>query len=346
MPTRGEVGVVRDPSGMHVPERAISSTEGFDNCRRCHHGRLSKRFFIYAAFAESGGSVRRVGRSKPQSLPLPLTFPPTQTRGWKFREGGSTSNFQPYHPKIALNQVRQARHRRVLETAKPRKSTIHELKIDNALYADHHTRTLVTRLWQSVYKKYPPELHTHAFTYSKAKEETSNLLRQLTRDKKQKLYPTTEIRHEIAQLGLILASRGPQPNLIAKRNQLLQTLEDLERARKRSSTTAYNASQYEERTTKQFFKQFKSGLANADISSIHITPERDNPDSKSGTTDDSPLIVEEFAKYYTHLSRPKPCVHPNTLLDALASKGISEHQKKILDAPITTYKYSSNTRYD
>lgn len=61
MPTRGEVGVVRDPSGMHVPERAISSTEGFDNCRRCHHGRLSKRFFIYAAFAESGGSVRRVG---------------------------------------------------------------------------------------------------------------------------------------------------------------------------------------------------------------------------------------------------------------------------------------------
>eukprot|EP00962_Isochrysis_galbana_P001722 scaffold454_cov124-Isochrysis_galbana.AAC.16 len=87
-------------------------------------------------------------------------------------------------------------------------------------------------------------------------------MRQLTREKKQRLFlfPTTQTRAEIARIGLMLASRGPLPQLLAQKKQLLNDLEKLEAARKRSSKTAYNASQYEERITKQFFSQFKSGL--------------------------------------------------------------------------------------
>eukprot|EP00962_Isochrysis_galbana_P001692 scaffold438_cov110-Isochrysis_galbana.AAC.9 len=104
-----------------------------------------------------------------------------------------------------------------------------------------------------------PSIHGHAYTYTKAKDETSSeLMRQLTREKKQRLFPTTQTRAEIARIGLMLASRGPLP----QKQQLLNDLdlEKLDAARKRSSKTAYNASQFEERITKQFFSQFKSGL--------------------------------------------------------------------------------------
>ena len=105
-----------------------------------------------------------------------------------------------------------------VETARARKSTSHELKIDTTLYADLKVRRQVSLLWAATYKDYPPNIHSHATTYTKAKEAASALLRQLTREKKQKLYPTTTVRNEIAQVGLMLGARGPKPHLILPRS--------------------------------------------------------------------------------------------------------------------------------
>eukprot|EP00962_Isochrysis_galbana_P037692 scaffold13235_cov118-Isochrysis_galbana.AAC.3 len=132
----------------------------------------------------------------------------------------------------------------------------------------------------------------------------------------------------------MLASRGPLPQLLAQKKQLLNDLEKLEAARKRSSKTAYNASQYEERITKQFFSQFKSGLANADISSLYTITDWDSPDDRGRVTQNNNEIVEEFAHYYAHLARPKPSHNPETLLDALSKKGLSERQRNTLEAPL------------
>jgi hypothetical protein len=80
------------------------------------------------------------------------------------------------------------------------------------------------------------------------------------------------------------------------------------------SQAAYNASQFEERMTKQFFSQFKEGLANTDISFLHQVPDWDSPEARDGTVvSDDALIVDEFARYYTHLSRPKPSHDPEIL---------------------------------
>jgi hypothetical protein len=100
-------------------------------------------------------------------------------------------------------------------------------------------------LWEATYKAFPPSLHGHAVAYSNAKEAVSALLRDLTRKKKQKLFPTTEVRRELAQLGLLMEARGPRPALMAQKEALLQFCETFEGARKRSSQAAYNASQYE-----------------------------------------------------------------------------------------------------
>jgi hypothetical protein len=194
-----------------------------------------------------------------------------------------------------------------VETARARKSITHELKIDNSLYSDQQVRSHVTLLWEATYKAFPPSSHGHAVAYSNAKEAVSALPRDLTRKKKQILFPTTKVCRELAQLGLILGARGPRPALMAQKEALLKKLETLEGARKRSSQAAYNASQYEECMTKQFFSQFKGGFSNTDISTLHSVLDWDSPDVKG----DEVLavetqIVDEFARYYTHFSRPRP----------------------------------------
>jgi hypothetical protein len=89
-------------------------------------------------------------------------------------------------------------------------------------------------LWEATYKAFPPSSYGHAVAYSNAKKAVSDLLRDLTRKKKQKLFPTTEVRRELAQLGLIIGARGPRPTLMAQKEALLKKLETLEGARKRS----------------------------------------------------------------------------------------------------------------
>eukprot|EP00962_Isochrysis_galbana_P019998 scaffold5835_cov138-Isochrysis_galbana.AAC.2 len=67
---------------------------------------------------------------------------------------------------------------------------------------------------------------------------------------------------------------------------------------------------------------FKSGLANADISSLYTITDWDSPDDRGRVTQNNNEIVEEFAHYYAHLARPKPSHNPETLLDALSKKGL------------------------
>jgi hypothetical protein len=82
----------------------------------------------------------------------------------------------------------------------------------------------------------------------------------------------------------------------------------------------------------------KGGLANTDISSLHQVPDLDSPEARDGTvvTDDA-LIVDEVARYYTHLSRPKPKPSHNSeiLLKALEDRGPSDKDSLRLEAPIS-----------
>jgi hypothetical protein len=98
-----------------------------------------------------------------------------------------------------------------------------------------------------------------------------------------------------------MGSRGPQSNLLAQKEALLKQLEKLEGERRRSFQSAYNASQFKERMTKQFFAHFKGGLVNTDISSVHSVPDWDQPDSRANNIaiEDNQIVVE-FARYYTH----------------------------------------------
>jgi hypothetical protein len=83
--------------------------------------------------------------------------------------------------------------------------------------------TMVLLLWEASYKDFAPELYGHAEAYSKAKEAVSTLLRQRAREAKQKIYPSTHIRGEIVQLGLILGARVLSHNCSPKNSNYLTT---------------------------------------------------------------------------------------------------------------------------
>jgi hypothetical protein len=127
---------------------------------------------------------------------------------------------------------------------------------------------------------------------------------------------------------------------MAQKEAFLKKLETLEGARKRSSQAAYNASQFEGRMTKQFFSQFKfkGGFSNTntDINTLHSIPDWDSPDVRGDDVlAEDTKIVDEFARYYTHLSRPKPSANSETLSKALEAKGLSDADSLKLEAPLS-----------
>jgi hypothetical protein len=87
--------------------------------------------------------------------------------------------------------------------------------------------------------------------------------------------------------------------------------------------------------TKQFFSQFRGGFENTDISSLHSVPDWDHPEPRdSNVASEDNQIVVEFARYSTHLSRPKPSNNPEILLKALEAKGLSDGDSRRLESPL------------
>ena len=73
----------------------------------------------------------------------------------------------------------------------------------------------------------------------------------------------------------------------------------------RAGWYAYISSLRDEVSSKVFYRNFRSKFSNSDISSLHVTPDWDHPDSKAAPTDDSDTILSELAKYYAYLFAPK-----------------------------------------
>jgi hypothetical protein len=179
---------------------ALTAHYGLADIYRLHHGAKAGGFTRYH---HNGSIATRTDR----------LYGPRYNSPWRW------TYIDGYH-NIFTNNNSRSDHLPVLatvKTARARKSTARELKIDKSLYADLQVRRQITLIWEAIYEKYLPDQHSHAVSYSKAKEAVSAHLRQLTREKKQKLYPTTEVRRELAQLGLILGARGPHPNLLAQK---------------------------------------------------------------------------------------------------------------------------------
>ena len=84
-----------------------------------------------------------------------------------------------------------------------------------------------------------------------------------------------------------------------------------------------------------FYRRFRAKLANSDFSSIHVTPDWNEPDKKEPPTADPDLVAAEQAKYYKHLFGSKPSVRPERMLELLKGQRINPSRANRNEEPIT-----------
>ena len=99
---------------------------------------------------------------------------------------------------------------------------------------------------------------------------------------------------------------------------------------------AYKCSLYEEQSSKCFYKSYTNKTANPDVTSIHITPDWDDPDHKEGVSTDPEEIANEFAKYDRWLFKPKPSNNNERMLSLLAADPISTQAMKSMEKEYDT----------
>jgi hypothetical protein len=87
-----------------------------------------------------------------------------------------------------------------VETARARKGTIHELKIDKSLYFDQQVRRHVTLLREATYEAFPPSSHGHAVAYSNTKEAVSDLLVTLLENRSRSFSPPPKSAENLRNL--------------------------------------------------------------------------------------------------------------------------------------------------
>ena len=97
----------------------------------------------------------------------------------------------------------------------------------------------------------------------------------------------------------------------------------------------YIVSLGEEVSSKVFYRRFRAKLANSDFSSIHVTPDWNEPDKKDPPTADPDLVAAEQAKYYKHLFGSKPSVRPERMLELLKRQRINPSRANRNEEPIT-----------
>jgi hypothetical protein len=140
----------------------------------------------------------------------------------------------------------------------------------------------VKRIWNTAQHTQATQL-TQAEIYALAKDQTTKCLREETRIRRDKNSPISDIKKKIDDPAFFIAAEADNAPLLAKKKTLVDQLEALNKAQKRSEYTAFKSQQYQEKCTKEFFSSFKGGFANSDVSCLFITPDWNNPASRDGT---------------------------------------------------------------
>ena len=105
---------------------------------------------------------------------------------------------------------------------------------------------------------------------------------------------------------------------------------------------AYVCSLGEEVSSKQFYRKFKAKFSNPDISSLHVTPNWDQPDTRAPPTTTNEGISSELTKYYKWLFRRKDSVSPLPLLNELEKRKLSKATSAKLERDNTDHEIKAS----
>ena len=222
-----------------------------------------------------------------------------------------------------------------LMTAPKRESTRTEQRIDPAIMRDSRVRADVVKLWAQAYQERPPERFTHAVTWTHARTTVAEYLLCQTEEHRRKSQSKSKLA-EINLQRLCEHNDGPSPVFNALKKAYVTDLQEARREekqeRKQSAWSAYMFSLHEEVSSKAFFRRFKAKHSSPDIAALSVTPDWDDPDTKSPLpTKSHDEIREELTKYYKHLFRKEDITNPEPMLRKLRERQIAKTTKDALE---------------
>ena len=223
-----------------------------------------------------------------------------------------------------------------VETAAGRKPSPHEERIDPALYRDENIRKNVRALWHRTYANEKGQREGHK--WQAAKESCCQYLLEMTRARRGRASGADAQRRALEELNKAYANQGPVPTYKAARAHIEKRIvEEASKERRPSAWWSYVQSLREELSSKIFYRNFKKRNASPDISSLHVTPDWNQPDKKQGTVSEPGTICEELKNYYKWLFAPKPSdsAAAEPLLRKLRERQISKKSREALEAPVT-----------
>jgi hypothetical protein len=94
-------------------------------------------------------------------------------------------------------------------------------------------------------------------------------------------------------------------------------------AQRKSATAAANKAAYNEGQTKQFYKKFRPSLKTGEISSLHTTPDWDDPETKKEPSSKVEDMGEEAANNYIWLFQERQAQDPEPILEKLRERKLT-----------------------
>ena len=166
-----------------------------------------------------------------------------------------------------------------IEWANDRKPTKADRRIDPRIFLLPEVRDTVEEIWKQVYRSFPPSVHGEAKAFVHAKETVAEYLL----NRSYVLSPAKlEVRKMEDTLKLLYLRASTHPttrllDIIAKKER---EWKEAKAANQGSVWWNYIVSLGEEVSSKVFYRRFRAKLANSDFSSIHVTPDWNEPDKK------------------------------------------------------------------
>jgi hypothetical protein len=130
-------------------------------------------------------------------------------------------------------------------------------------------------------------------------------------------------------------SVGPSPDFTKVKSKLEELITAAPPIAAKQGYWAYVAALREEISSKVFYRLFKKRHANADIPSLHVTPDWNNPDTKVGTTDTSSGVVEEARRYFVWRFSARRTTGKQAFISKLSAKPISDVVRNSIEGEIT-----------
>ena len=230
------------------------------------------------------------------------------------------------------------------EWTRQRLPTKGDRRIDPRIFSIPEVRDQVRQLWLRTYYLYDPKILGHAKVWNKAKETVVEYLLDKSYEKSPAKIKIAELEDRVYFLHSVCNRSGPTPALHTRIQKAEADLMAAKKEVKSSVWWDYIRSLGEEVSSKIFYRQFKNKFSNNDISSLHSTPDWNDPDVRGAPVDDSKEIADELEKYYKYLFNRKFSKNADRMLGLLRSNRVPKSKAKSMDSPLEDTELTSAIR--